>query len=216
MLRYIAASFLVLFASFLTTQNLVSKLFQNVGLISLCLVYFTFMISALFAPIVVEKLGIRLALTCCAGVYVAWVASTIPGIDWLFLIMSAILGFAGAPLWVAQGIYVNALAEGKNLGRYNGQFLGIFFTNGIIGNLIIGILMATRPSNGDPAAAATTTTFVLVVLTVIACASAVMFAFLKVPESYIPDSNSLSVQDRLMAVFEMAKDRRALYVLPNL
>jgi hypothetical protein len=106
---------------------------------------------------------------------------------------------------------VNALAEGKSLGRYNGQFLGIFFTNSIIGNLIIGVLMAVRSGNEDPAAAATTTTFVLVVLTVIACVSAVMFAFLKVPESYAPSSNGLSIQDRLMSVFETVKDRRTLY-----
>jgi hypothetical protein len=62
MLRYLAVSFLVLFASFLTTQNLVSSLFEKVGLLSLCLVYFTFTIMSLFAPIIVEKLGLRFVL----------------------------------------------------------------------------------------------------------------------------------------------------------
>jgi len=58
-----------------------------------------------------------------------------------FLIGSSIMvGFAAALLWIAHGHMVTQLAEKHELGFYSGIFFGLFKLNGLVGNLLLGLL----------------------------------------------------------------------------
>ena len=102
--------------------------------------------------------------------YALWIGCSASGISWLFVLISALNGFGGGPIWVSQGVwlcspyyhtvpqilnnllqaYVQRIAGPTNLGRYNGIFFALFFSSNIVGNLITGTLFFTLPQDsGD-------------------------------------------------------------------
>ena len=118
----------------------------GLGLISLSVIYGSFIIGCVFAPSVVYRMGPKYALVVAFTGMTMFVVSNFYPRAYTLIPGSAILGFSLANLWTAQGTYITSLAltyaaitnkdHDAILGVFNGFFL---FTNQVamlLGNLI--------------------------------------------------------------------------------
>jgi MFS family permease len=122
---FLGVVFLVMFTTFNSLQNIVSKIYKeygydSLGETSILLLYFVFGGATFFSPFVIRKYGFRkvmflssLGYACYEAVgllIVLWTEmSKILG--WGLVLLGAILcGFSASMLWVAQGVYVNETA----------------------------------------------------------------------------------------------------------
>ena len=58
----------------------------------------------------------------------------------LLVASSVLAGVAAALLWTAHGHLVTSMARVSEIGLYSGVFFGLFKLNGLVGNLLLGLL----------------------------------------------------------------------------
>lgn len=156
----LSAAFLFVFSAYLPTQNLQSTLNTegNLGSVSMGIVYVSFTVFAATAAAVVRGLGSRGALVLGTSGYALFIlANLIP--TWGTMVPASIyLGFTSSIMWVGQGTYLtsaafshateNKLNDGQVLGRFNGEFWGMFASTQVIGNLISLVLLSNDKAGG--------------------------------------------------------------------
>lgn len=144
----LSAAFLFVFSAYLPTQNLQSTLNTegNLGAVSMGILYASFTVSAMVAAPAVRRLGSRGALVVGTSGYAVFIlANLLP--TWRTMVPASVyLGFTSSVMWVGQGTYLTSAAlshaaekklpEGQVLGRFNGEFWGLFASTQVIGNLI--------------------------------------------------------------------------------
>ncbi|KAI7736792.1 hypothetical protein M8C21_011227, partial [Ambrosia artemisiifolia] len=141
-------AFLLIFLAYGAAQNLQSTLNTDgdLGTISLGILYTSFTVSSIFASSVVRMLGSKNALVMSTTGYWLYIAANLKP-SWYTLVPASLyLGFAAAILWVAEGTYLTLTArsqandrklhEGTVIGRFNGEFWGIFACHQLVGNLL--------------------------------------------------------------------------------
>eukprot|EP00937_MAST-01D_sp_MAST-1D-sp2_P000638 g638.t1 len=119
---HLGLSFFLVFTAYSGIQNLSSSLIHgNLGTVAPGVLYFVFSASCLLGPAFVHRVGekrsMQFAFLCFVLLTVAYVLTAespgTPALGWtLLLFFSVAVGFAAAPLWVAQGAYVTAQARG--------------------------------------------------------------------------------------------------------
>ncbi|CAM0949533.1 unnamed protein product [Alopecurus aequalis] len=157
----LSAAFLFVFSAYLPTQNLQSTLNNdgNLGAVSMGIVYVSFTVFAATAAAVVRGLGSRGALVLGTSGYALFIlANLLPA--WYTMVPASIyLGFTSSIMWVGQGTYLtsaafshateNKLNDGQVLGRFNGEFWGMFASTQVIGNLISLVVLRNSKDGGD-------------------------------------------------------------------
>lgn len=158
----VSFAFLLLFTSFQSLQNLQSSLNKdnNLGLISLIVIYASLILSCMFVPpVLIGILRCKWTLVLSMGCYSAFIAANYYP-RWYTLAFSSILvGFGAAPLWSSKCAYLTttaiAYAKANNedqdvvITRFFGIFFMIFQSAQVWGNLISSVVLqqSSKSSN---------------------------------------------------------------------
>ncbi|KAK9126923.1 hypothetical protein Scep_015769 [Stephania cephalantha] len=143
----LSCSFLLIFLAYGAAQNLESTVLtvQNLGTTSLGILYVSFTFFSLVASPMVRSLGTKNALILgSTGYWLFIAANLIP--SWYTMVPAALyMGFAASIIWVGQGTYLTSTArshaedfkvhEGTVIGKFNGEFWGMFASHQFVGNL---------------------------------------------------------------------------------
>ncbi|XP_035681661.1 protein unc-93 homolog A-like [Branchiostoma floridae] len=155
-LLVLAVVFLVNFTAFRALQNLQSTLNSEAGLgvVSFSCVYASMVLSCLYAPFFIHKVGSCkwTVVTCLLGHALYTSSNFYP--SWYTLVPSSVLlGASSGPLWTAQSTYLansaqeyaNILQHGTEgaMAKFNGVFYFLFDLSGISGNLISSLVLST-------------------------------------------------------------------------
>ncbi|KAM1525130.1 hypothetical protein ACFX15_009253 [Malus domestica] len=144
----LSCAFLLIFLAYGAAQNLETSVNteDDLGTISLGILYLSFTFFSMVASPVVRALGSKNALILgTTGYWLFIAANLLP--SWYTMVPAALyLGFAASIIWVGQGTYLTSTArshakdynlhEGTVIGHFNGEFWGMFATNQFVGNLI--------------------------------------------------------------------------------
>jgi MFS family permease len=132
----VSIAFTVLFAAYNTLQNYATSTYPaGLGNQSLAVLYAACAVSVFAAPGLTNQLGPRWTMVFGASLYVAYMASVIQIIPWVVLLMSTVIGFGGAILWIALGVFITQNSTKKTYGQNTGIFWSIFQLCSIVGNL---------------------------------------------------------------------------------
>lgn len=125
---FLGVAFMIMFTAFNSLQNIVSKIYndygyENLGQVSILLLYFTFGATTLVTPFLIRKLGYKKVLFISSLGYAVYqgvglviaLAEGIPrALGWVIVLVGAILcGASASMIWVAQGSYVSEVAGEK-------------------------------------------------------------------------------------------------------
>ncbi|KAF5940822.1 hypothetical protein HYC85_021989 [Camellia sinensis] len=144
----LSSAFLLIFLAYGAAQNLESTINteEDLGTISLGILYSSFTVFSLVASLVVRFLGSKNALILGTTGYWLFIAANLIPTWYTMVPASLYLGFAASIIWVAQGTYLTSTArshahdcnlhEGTVIGNFNGEFWGMFASHQFIGNLI--------------------------------------------------------------------------------
>jgi MFS family permease len=132
----VSFAFLALFSAYNTLQGYVTTLFPSgLGNQSLSILYGSVAVFVFFGTPLVQLLGARLAMFLGALCYVAYIASLILVVPDVVLIMSVVIGFGAAVLWVALGVWVTQNSTQTTRGRNMGIFWSVFQVSNVLGPL---------------------------------------------------------------------------------
>ena len=145
--------FFVMFTAFISCQNISSKVikdlgFENLGFLSIALIYGVFAITSLFSAPINRYFGTKWTLVFSSFTYVLYIMSFLlpcyrfekeergeditafyysnTFIKIVYLGASCLCGIGAGPLWVSQANYLAECATEENKGRMNGTFATIF------------------------------------------------------------------------------------------
>lgn len=119
---FLGISFMIMFTSFNSLQNIVAKLyeeyhFNNMGQTAIMCIYGTFGVTSLFSSFIVKKLGYKKSMFLSALAYLVFEATGLiivtdldvpPWLVWTVVNVGAcICGMGASILWVAQGSYTS-------------------------------------------------------------------------------------------------------------
>ncbi|XP_065854033.1 UNC93-like protein 3 [Euphorbia lathyris] len=147
-IHILSASFLLVFTAYGAAQNLETTVNteQDLGTISLGILYLSFTFFSLIASLVVRFLGPKNALVLGTTGYWLFIAANLYPSWYTMVPASLYLGFAASIIWVGQGTYLTSTArshakdhhlhEGTVIGHFNGEFWGTFASHQFVGNLI--------------------------------------------------------------------------------
>ncbi|KAI8491675.1 Protein unc-93 A [Branchiostoma belcheri] len=153
----IAVVFLVNFTAFRAIQNLQSTLNSAAGLgvVSLSCVYACMVLSCLYVPIFIHKVGsCKWTVVVCLLGHILYTGSNFYP-SWYTLIPSSVLlGAISGPLWTAQLTYLTRSAQEYakllkhdspegDIAKFNGVFYFMFGFAGVSGNLISSLVLST-------------------------------------------------------------------------
>ncbi|XP_031275962.1 UNC93-like protein 3 [Pistacia vera] len=144
----LSCAFLLIFLAYGAAQNLETTVNTegNLGTISLGILYLSFTFFSLFSSLVVRLLGSKNAIVLGTTGYWLFVAANLKPSWYTMVPASVYLGFAASIIWVGQGTYLTSTArshardhnlhEGTIIGKFNGEFWGVFASHQLVGNLI--------------------------------------------------------------------------------
>ncbi|KAG6769459.1 hypothetical protein POTOM_025095 [Populus tomentosa] len=144
----LSSAFLLIFLAYGAAQNLETTLNtkDDMGTISLGILYVSFTFFSLIASSVVRFMGSKNAVLLGTSGYWLFIAANLKPIWYTMVPASLYLGFAASIIWVGQGTYLTSTArsqardyhlhEGTVIGNFNGEFWGMFASHQFVGNLI--------------------------------------------------------------------------------
>jgi MFS family permease len=172
-IQVVSWGFMVLFVAYNTLQNYATSLFPaGLGNKSLAVLYAACAVCVFAAPGLTNQIGPRATMVLGAACYVAYMLSLIQIVDWVVLLMSTVIGFGGAILWIAMGVYISQNSTKKTYGRNLGTFWSIFQLCNIVGNLVTYFVFSKLSS----------TTWLYVGFAVIGSVGTAMLLFLRKAE----------------------------------
>ncbi|KXJ17014.1 protein unc-93 homolog A [Exaiptasia diaphana] len=150
----ISGGFLFLFTAFQSLQNLQSSLNadKGLGLISLCVIYASLILSCMFVPpYMIGRLGCKWALVVSMISYVLYTVANYYVKYWTLIPASILVGLSAAPLWSSKCAYLTTSAirytelsketQEAVVTRFFGIFFLIFQSGQIWGNLISSMVL---------------------------------------------------------------------------
>lgn len=147
---------MLMFTSFNSLQNIVSKLYEeysydNLGQTALMFIYGAFGITTVFSSFIVKKLGYKKAMFFSSIGYVVFEATTLLVVAnadvakefvWFAIILGAtVCGVSASVLWVAQGAYTSNVADENRKSQLFGLFWALMMSSQILGNLLITFVL---------------------------------------------------------------------------
>jgi MFS family permease len=146
-----------------------------------------------------------------ASTYVGWVAAQIVVVPTVLFIMSGLIGFGAAILWVAQGTFLTKNSTKETLGRNSGIFFGFYQMNQVIGNLIAAAILSRNHSNTQNPAP------LFILFTVTSAISCLAFFLIKsAPKDQTmiePPLYHVNILTRITDMWRTLKDRNFLLLV---
>lgn len=221
-------AFLLIFLAYGAVQNLESTIntADDLGTISLGILYLSFAVCSFFSSLLVRRLGSKNALILGTSGYWLFIAANLVPTWYTMVPASVYLGFAASIIWVSQGTYLTSTAHshaddygspvGTVIGKFNGEFWGMFALHQFVGNLVSLALL--RDEKGG-SSSGTTTLFIVFLCTM--TVGTVLMCFLskrscKEEEAMDDSSPSFcsSVLSLSKAFVKLLLDRRILLIIP--
>ncbi|KYQ90736.1 hypothetical protein DLAC_09373 [Tieghemostelium lacteum] len=204
-------SFCILFSAFAPTQNLETTVNQDLGFLSLSILYGFLSFSNIISPLIVIKLGEKWALILSTLTYILYIAANIKVTSVTLCLAAAILGVGGAVLWTAQGSWVIRCSTVDTLGFHTGLFFALFQMDQLIGNLGAGVLITSGLSD----------TTLFLILTIVASSSILGFLMLGNPKKQMESGKEeedklMPTSKRLMLTIDILKERPIQLLVPAL
>eukprot|EP00049_Salpingoeca_infusionum_P027995 m.35528 g.35528 ORF g.35528 m.35528 type:complete len:506 (+) comp9900_c0_seq1:50-1567(+) len=145
-------AFLCMMASFQTSSFFQSSIlkaqgFNNLGLVSLGLVYAFFSLSNFVAPFIISKIGARACMMVGALGYIAMLASLIRVNKVVFLAASCLNGVGAALVWTGQGTAITCCSNEKTRGRNSGIFWAILQLSLVVGSSLSLVIIPKNASD---------------------------------------------------------------------
>lgn len=166
----LSCGFLLIFSAYGAAQNLESTVntTDNLGTISLGILYVSFTFFSLVASLVVRALGPKNAILLGTSGYWLFIAANLKP-SWFTMVPASLyLGFGASIIWVGQGTYLTSTArthakdlslhEGTVIGAFNGEFWGTFASHQVVGNLVSLALLSEET---DGTSSGTTLLFIV-------------------------------------------------------
>ncbi|KAL0451174.1 UNVERIFIED_CONTAM: UNC93-like protein 3 [Sesamum latifolium] len=220
-------AFLLIFLAYGAVQNLESTINTegDLGTISLGILYVSFAFFSVFASSVVRKLGSKNALVLGTTGYWLFTAANLKPSWYTMVPTSLYMGFAASIIWVGQGTYLTSAAhshandynlhEGTVIGKFNGEFWGMFACHQLVGNLMT--LAVLRDEKGGSTSG---TTLLLILFLCSMTLGTILMCFLskrngkeeRLQES--PASFLSSIGSLLKSILTLLLDVRILLVIP--
>ncbi|XP_010922380.1 UNC93-like protein 3 isoform X2 [Elaeis guineensis] len=223
--HFLSFAFLFVFSAYGAAQNLESTVNTegDLGTTSLGILYTSFTLFLVAASPVVWGLGSKRALVLGTSGYLLFIAANLKPSWYTMVPASVYLGFAASIIWVAQGTYLTSTArshakdcqlhEGTVIGKFNGEFWGMFASHQVIGNLISLALLR----NGKEGDGVTGKNLLFTVFLGCMVLGITLMCFLSKRDD---NGGSLSMNSSLASVlksaFALLLDRRVLLVIPLL
>ncbi len=145
-LYFISFAFAFIFFGYNASQQFIAGIYnsdgnKNIAFISLAIVYSIFIISMIFAPLLIKKIGTKKAMlisTICYAFYpLAIAAKNIP-----FLYFASILvGLGAGTLWNGLNLHIVTISDKKEYGRNLGIFYFFLSLGSVLGILITSALI---------------------------------------------------------------------------
>ncbi|KDP35602.1 hypothetical protein JCGZ_09040 [Jatropha curcas] len=169
-IHILSFGFLLIFLAYGAAQNLETTVNteQDMGTISLGILYLSFTFFSLFASLVVRLLGSKNAVVLGTTGYWLFIAANIKPTWYTMIPASLYMGFAASIIWVGEGTYLTSTAcrhardynlhEATVIGSFNGEFWGMFASHQFVGNLIS---LAILRDGGEGSTNGTTLLFVV-------------------------------------------------------
>ena len=132
----ISVAFLFNFNAFLILSRLQSTLnrVEGMGVITMSILYATFVVSCLFAPkLMIRFFGHRWTIVVSFFGYIVYMAANGYAVWGTMIPSSVLVGLCAAPLWTAQASYFTIIAQhykrltGQTSGTVISRFFGLFF-----------------------------------------------------------------------------------------
>jgi MFS family permease len=132
----VALSFLISFSAYNTLQNYATSLFPGkLGNESLTVLYVSVAVTIWFGPPFLHLFGSKWTMVIGSSGYVLYMLSLVNIIPVVVLLMSFVIGFGAAILWIALGVWITENSTKTNYGQNTGIFWSIFQLSLILGNL---------------------------------------------------------------------------------
>ncbi|KAK4419099.1 UNC93-like protein 3 [Sesamum alatum] len=220
-------AFLLIFLAYGAVQNLESTINTegDLGTISLGILYVSFAFFSVFASLVVRKLGSKNALVLGTTGYWLFTAANLKPSWYTMVPTSLYMGFAASIIWVGQGTYLTSAAhshandynlhEGTVIGKFNGEFWGMFACHQLVGNLMT--LAVLRDEKGGSTSG---TTLLLILFLCSMTLGTILMCFLSKRNGKeerlqgSPVSFSSSIGSLLKSILILLLDVRILLVIP--
>ncbi|KAL3536379.1 hypothetical protein ACH5RR_004840 [Cinchona calisaya] len=221
-------AFLLIFLAYGAAQNLESTINTegDLGTISLGILYLSFTFFSVIASVVVGNLGTKNALILGTTGYWLFIAANLKPTWYTMVPASLYLGFTASIIWVAQGTYITSTArghaiaydllEGTVIGKFNGEFWGMFASHQLVGNLIT---LALLRGGKEGSTSGTTPLFIVFLFTM--TVGTILMCFLSkrsATEKEDEQDSSVSFCSSLVSLFKAAValllDIRILLVVP--
>jgi len=191
---YLGICFMTMSTAIVSAQNLLSQLYSQLGFASLgkiCLfVIFTMRgICSVINTHIMKRFSIKTGIvvgaftqiiTICGGTFIAFcdkykVEGSIcssASVVFVNLVCITVGGIGASFLWFSQSTYVNACADAKNKGFYNGIFWSVFQTAQLWGSSLAAFTLGRADAF----------TFYTILIT-FGCCAVIMMSFIKLPEN---------------------------------
>ena len=148
---YLGVSFMIVFTSFNSLQNIVSKLYdeyhyENLGQTSIIFIYLTFAFATIFTSYFIKNFGYKTVMGLSAigyavfeatGLLIAWNLGIPDPLVWIIVIIGAMIcGASASAIWVAQGAYTSQVASPDKKSELFGLFWALMMSSQILGNTL--------------------------------------------------------------------------------
>eukprot|EP00808_Paulinella_micropora_P008234 g10065.t1 len=134
--------FLLVYTAFGSAKNYVTKLFGTFGYVSLATFYITFAVCSLAAPSFTGRLGARKCIFGGSVMFLLFLGALILGNHYVLLGVAICSGAAASIFWNGQALYLTKTCLGPNLSKMTGLFFFLYHGNGMLGNFLLGLLLA--------------------------------------------------------------------------
>ena len=142
---------MIMFTSFNSLQNIVSKLYEeydykNLGQTAIISLYLTFGICTLFTSYLIKSFGYKTVMAVSSLGYAIFEATGLViaselGLNfyvvWIMVIIGAMIaGASASAIWVAQGAYTSQVASPDKKNELFGLFWALMMSSQILGNCL--------------------------------------------------------------------------------
>lgn len=145
-IKALSLSFFILFVAYNGVQQFLTSYFSDLGMMragfwSLILIYFSLLVSNFFSGFIVSKFGAKKCLIFGSLFYSLFIFALAAGNLLFVYIASILLGFGGAILWAAQGVFLIRASDSDNYGENSGFFSTFFQLGSVVGILAFSLIV---------------------------------------------------------------------------
>jgi predicted MFS family arabinose efflux permease len=205
---YLGISFCIIFSTFLVSQQMVGVLFikNDIGFISLIIIYICYSISSILSPIFVKKLGLNNSFGISSFSITLYICSIALYNEYLILITSFIGGFGFGLIWVCEGVYIKNITMGdeESIGVFISIFYALYLSNGVIGSSLVEVFFKFSDNMK----------ILFSLLTVLSIPGVIMLYIIPEANSNIKEQKEENFLDSMKSLFRNFKNPYTLLLIP--